>query len=208
MMFISFEGPEGSGKSTVIRQVSRALEETGFPILLTREPGGTPIAEEIRQIILDQKNTSLDARAEALLYAASRRQHLVEKIWPSLQAGKVVLCDRFLDSSLAYQGVGRDLGIDDVLKINMFATEGTFPDLTIYFDLDPALGLERINKTLGREINRLDCEQLSFHQKVRQGFLEIAQIYPQRIKIVDASLPLDTVTKQVLDLLFQALKKE
>ena len=161
--------------------------------VLTREPGGTMIAEEIRNVILDKKNTMMDPRTEALLYAASRRQHLVEKVWPSLKEGKLVLCDRYLDSSLAYQGGARKLGIDEVLSINMFATEGTFPDLTLLFDIDPKLGLERIAKNAGREVNRLDLEKMSFHEAVRASFHELAKRYPARYVIIDASLPLEKV---------------
>ena len=145
-MFITFEGPDGSGKSTIIKKVYEKLINDGFDIVLTREPGGTPIAEKIRDIILDNSNVALDARTEALLYAASRRQHLVEKIRPALKEGKIVLCDRFLDSSLAYQGGGRNLGVQNVLNINLFATENTYPDLTLFFDIDPELGLKRVSQ--------------------------------------------------------------
>ncbi|MCI7058804.1 MAG: dTMP kinase, partial [Mollicutes bacterium] len=120
--FITFEGGEGSGKSTVMKDVATRLTKEGYKLVLTREPGGTPIAEEIRNVILDKDNTKMDPRTEALLYAASRRQHLVEKIWPALERGEIVLCDRYLDSSLAYQGGARGLGVDEVLSINMFAT--------------------------------------------------------------------------------------
>ena len=130
-MFITFEGPEGSGKTTVSNIIEKRLEDIGYQVVHTREPGGTPIAEQIRNIILDKANTMLDARAEALLYAASRRQHLVEKVWPALKEGKIVICDRYIDSSLAYQGGARNLGVENVLNINMFATEGTFPDMTL-----------------------------------------------------------------------------
>ena len=143
-MFITFEGPEGSGKSSVLNYVYEKLKEKKYKVIKTREPGGTPISEQIRNIILDKSNTALDPKAEALLYAASRRQHLVEKIWPSLKDGYIVLCDRYLDSSLAYQGGARGLGIDEILNINNFATDKTFPDLTILFDIDPKLGLKRI----------------------------------------------------------------
>lgn len=150
-MFITFEGPEGSGKTSAANEVIRILVARGYDVLYTREPGGTPIAEEIRNIILDKKNTALDARAEALLYAASRRQHLVEKVWPALKEGKIVISDRFLDSSLAYQGAARKIGIENVLNINLFATEGTFPDLTLLFDITPERGLERIAVNKKRE---------------------------------------------------------
>lgn len=204
-MFITFEGPEGSGKTTILEIVTKQLVDDGFPILRTREPGGTPISEEIREVILNKKNTLLDSKAEALLYAASRRQHLVEKIWPALKEGKIVLCDRYLDSSLAYQGVGRGLGIQEVLDINMFATDGEFPDLTIYFDLDPKVGLDRIRKNKGREINRLDLEKLNFHNRVRDGFLEIAKMFPNRIVVIDACCSIEEVTTKVLQIIRQKL---
>ena len=154
-MFITFEGPDGAGKSTIIKLVHEKLLQDGFNIVLTREPGGTPIAEKIRDIILDNSNQALDARTEALLYAASRRQHLVEKIWPALKEGKIVLCDRFLDSSLAYQGGGRNLGVENVLNINLFATENTYPDLTLFFDVSPEVGLARVSKDKKRVADRL-----------------------------------------------------
>lgn len=186
-MFITFEGGEGSGKSTAIKTIVKQLEAEGHSIVLTREPGGTPISESIRDIILDKKNTMMDPRTEALLYAASRRQHIVEKILPALKEGKIVLCDRFLDSSLAYQGGARGLGIDQVLNINLFATEGLFPDVTFLFDIAPEIGLERIAENSGREVNRLDVEKLTFHQKVRDAFHELAERYPERYVVIDAA---------------------
>lgn len=205
-MFITFEGPEGSGKSSVLDKICHQLEHDGFNIVKTREPGGTPISEQIRNIILDKANTNLNPRTEALLYAASRRQHLVEKIWPALKEGKIVLCDRYLDSSLAYQGNARGLGYENILAINNFATENTFPDLTILFDIQPELGLERINKNSNREVNRLDLEKLDFHKKVREGFLELAKKYPERFYIVDASQPFLDVCLEVYDLIKYKLK--
>lgn len=194
-LFVTFEGGEGSGKSTALRLIAERLEKEGIPFILTREPGGTPIAEEIREVILDKKNTAMDPRTEALLYAASRRQHLVEKVWPALKEGKLVLCDRYLDSSLAYQGGARNLGIDAVLNINLFATEGTYPDLTLLFDIEPKLGLERIAANKGREVNRLDLEKISFHEGVRNTFHELAKRYPDRYVIVDASKSVDEVVE-------------
>ncbi|NLZ15688.1 MAG: dTMP kinase [Erysipelotrichaceae bacterium] len=186
-MFITIEGPEGSGKTTAVDYAVNKLLEMNYQIVRTREPGGTPIAEQIRNVILDKSNIAMDKRTEALLYAASRRQHLVEKIWPALKEGKIVICDRYLDSSLAYQGGARELGIDNVLNVNLFATEGTFPDLTLLFDLDPEIGLERIKANADREVNRLDLEKLEFHKKVRNTFLELAKRYPERYVIIDAS---------------------
>jgi len=206
-IFITFEGGEGSGKSTVLKLIAERLTKEGVKILTTREPGGTPISEQIRSVILDKANTAMDPRTEALLYAASRRQHLVEKVWPALKEGKIVLCDRFLDSSLAYQGGARDLGIANVLGINLFATEGTYPDLTLLFDIAPEVGLERIAKNKGREVNRLDLEKMAFHQKVRKAFHELAKTYADRYVIIDASKPLEEVVDQVYQVIEKRLKK-
>ncbi len=194
-IFVTFEGGEGSGKSTVLKKVDALLREEGYQTVVSREPGGTPISEEIRNVILDRKNTNMDPRTEALLYAASRRQHLVEKIWPALKEGKIVLCDRFLDSSLAYQGGARGLGIDEILKVNEYATEGTMPDLTILFDIEPKKGLERIAANQGREVNRLDLEKMSFHEGVRATFQSLAKRFPERYVVIDASQALDDVVK-------------
>ena len=201
--FITFEGGEGCGKTTVLKAIKERLESEGVSVVLTREPGGTPIAEQIRNVILDKGNTAMDGRTEALLYAASRRQHLVEKIWPALQEGKTVLCDRYLDSSLAYQGGARGLGIDEVLSINLFATEGTYPDLTLLFDLEPEQGLARIAANQNREVNRLDLEKLDFHHQVRNNFLALAKRYPDRYVIIDASQPLADVIEDA----YKAIKE-
>ena len=207
-MFITFEGPDGSGKSSVIKKVYENLTQKGYSIILTREPGGTPISEKIRDIILDNNNTNLDARTEALLYAASRRQHLVEKIWPALKEGKIVLCDRFLDSSLAYQGGGRHLGIDNVLNINLFATENTYPDVTFFFDVSPEIGLTRVSKDKKRVADRLDNETEGFHDTVYESFKEILKRYPKRFYVIDASKSLDEVIFNVETILTQILAKK
>ena len=207
-MFITFEGPEGSGKTSATNEVIKILIARGYDVLYTREPGGTPIAEEIRSIILDKKNTALDARAEALLYAASRRQHLVEKVWPALKEGKIVISDRFLDSSLAYQGAARKIGIDNVLNINLFATEGTFPDLTLLFDITPEKGLERIAINKKREVNRLDLEALEFHRMVRETFLELSKKYRDRYVIIDASKTLPEVVSVALNAIIDRLEQK
>lgn len=206
-MFITFEGPEGSGKTTISNIIEKRLEEIGYQVVHTREPGGTPIAEQIRNIILDKANTMLDARAEALLYAASRRQHLVEKVWPALKEGKIVICDRYIDSSLAYQGGARNLGVENVLNINMFATEGTFPDMTLLFDITPEKGLKRIAANANREVNRLDLEKIEFHKSVRNTFLELAKQYKNRYVIIDASKPLDEVVENTWKEILKKLGK-
>lgn len=206
-MFITLEGPEGSGKTTAVEAAVKELEARGYQIVRTREPGGTPIAEQIRNVILDKENTKMDPRTEALLYAASRRQHLVEKVWPALKEGKIVICDRYLDSSLAYQGGARGLGIDNILNVNMFATENTFPDLTLLFDITPEEGLKRIAANASREVNRLDLEKLEFHHKVRNTFLELAKRYPERYVIIDASKSREEVAKATLEAILSRLCK-
>ena len=206
-MFITIEGPEGSGKTTAVDTAVKELEKMGYQIVRTREPGGTPIAEQIRNVILDKNNTAMDQRTEALLYAASRRQHLVEKVWPALKEGKIVICDRYLDSSLAYQGGARGLGIDNILNVNNFATEGTFPDLTLLFDLQPELGLARIAANANREVNRLDLEKIEFHTKVRNTFLELAKRYPERFVVIDASQSKEQVAKKTLEVMLSRICK-
>lgn len=206
-MFITLEGPEGSGKTTAVEQAVKKLEELGYQIVRTREPGGTKISEQIRGVILDKENTMMDSRTEALLYAASRRQHLVEKVWPAIKEGKIVICDRYLDSSLAYQGGARGLGIDNVLNINLFATEGTWPDLTLLFDIDPKIGLERISRNSEREVNRLDLEKLEFHNSVRNTFLSLAKRYTDRFVIIDASKSREEVAKDTIDAILSRICK-
>ncbi len=206
-LFISIEGPEGSGKSSAIKIVYERLIKDGYSIVQTREPGGTSISEQIRNIILDKDNTEMDSRCEALLYAASRRQHLVQKIWPALKKGYLVFCDRYLDSSLAYQGIARGIGLEEVLNINLFATENTFPDLTLLFDIEPEIGLKRIASNADREVNRLDLEKLEFHKKVRSGYLLLAKKYPERIKIIDASQSLEVVAEETYRIIKGKLNK-
>lgn len=206
-MFITLEGPEGSGKTTAVEAAVKKLSDMGYQIVRTREPGGTPISEQIRNVILDKANTAMDGRTEALLYAAARRQHLVEKVWPAIKEGKIVICDRYLDSSLAYQGGARGLGVDNILNINLFATENTWPDLTLLFDLDPKIGLDRISKNANREVNRLDLEKIDFHNKVRNTFLELAKRYPERFIIIDASKTQEEVAKATLDAILSRLCK-
>lgn len=204
-IFITVEGPDGAGKTSLIQALVPILEQQlNKDLVVTREPGGIPISEEIRQIILDPKNITMDDRTEALLYAAARRQHLVEKVFPALSENKVVLCDRFVDSSLAYQGAGRGLGMTEVATINNFATAGKLPDLTLYLDIDSEKGLSRIQK--GRqtsEIDRLDQESLAFHEKVRSGYLSLVAENQERIAVIDASLSLS----QVLEASVETIKK-
>lgn len=200
-LFITLEGPEGSGKTTIASLVEKKLKEKGLNVVMTREPGGIEISEQIRKIILDPNNTAMDSKTEALLYAAARRQHLVEKVIPALKQEGIVICDRFIDSSLVYQGIGRGLGIDKVYDMNLFAIEDIMPDFTLFFDIDPKLGLERIHKDQQREINRLDMEDLNFHQKVYQGYKEVVSRYPERIIEIDASKSIEEVFNSVMNIL-------
>ena len=206
-MFITLEGPEGSGKTTAVKEAVEKLQAMGYQIVQTREPGGTPISEQIRNVILDKANTAMDPRTEALLYAASRRQHLVEKVWPAVKEGKIVICDRYLDSSLAYQGGARGLGVENILNVNLFATENTWPDLTLLFDIDPQVGLARIASNADREVNRLDLEKLDFHNKVRATFLKLAKRYPDRFVIIDASQSREKVASDTLAAILARLCK-
>ncbi|GEN44709.1 dTMP kinase [Alkalibacillus haloalkaliphilus] len=192
-LFITFEGVEGAGKSTVIQYISTQLRAEGYEVVTTREPGGIEIAEKIREVILNKGHTAMDSRTEALLYAAARRQHLVERVMPALQRGQVVLCDRFVDSSLAYQGYARGLGMEEVYQVNEFAIEDCMPDLTILFELDPKVGLERISDNEQREKNRLDLEKLDFHKKVEEAYRQLKERFSDRIKSIDAHEPLDNV---------------
>jgi dTMP kinase len=204
--FITLEGVEGSGKSTIINFIKDSLETSGKKVVVTREPGGIDIAEQIRSVILDRKNTKMEGRTEALLYAAARRQHLIEKVIPSLNEGNIVLCDRFVDSSLAYQGYARGLGIDEVFSVNKFAIEDLMPDLTLYLDLDPQIGLNRIAKNKGREINRLDLEEINFHIKVREGYEEVMKMFPERMVRIDANQEVGKVVTDINKVLIERLK--
>lgn len=194
--FITFEGGEGTGKTTIINYISKYLNDKGYSVVTTREPGGIDIAEQIRSIILDVKNTKMDYRTEALLYAASRTQHLAEKVIPALNEGKIVLCDRYLDSSLVYQGIARGLGIDNVLKVNMFATE-YMPNITFFIDVKPEICFKRL-KDNNREMDRLDLENMNFHNMVYEGYKEVAKMYPERIVSIDGDRTVEEIIKDVV----------
>lgn len=202
--FITSEGPEGAGKTTVMNLLGNQLKEEGYDVVMTREPGGIMISEKIRNIILDNEHTMMDSHTEALLYAAARRQHLVEKVKPAIEAGKIVICDRFIDSSLAYQGFARGIGVEEILAINKFAIGETMPNKTILFDIEPSVGLKRINAHETREKNRLDVESLAFHEKVREGYLSLVNRYPERIEVIDASHSLEEVLEEV----YKVIKRE
>ena len=200
-LFIVFEGGEGTGKTTAIDAIYNWIIENNFKCIKTREPGGIKISEQIRQVILNTENKTMDARTEALLYAAARRQHLVEKVIPALEEGSIVLCDRFIDSSLAYQGYARNLGIEEVMSINKFAIGEYMPDLSILFDLDPKIGLERINSNEQREINRLDLEKMDFHERVRLGYNIVYENNKDRIIKIDAEQSKENVINQIKNIL-------
>jgi dTMP kinase len=193
-LFITFEGSDGSGKTTQIHLLAEHCRKSGHQVLLTREPGGTPIAENIRAVILDPKNKELAPTTEALLYAASRAQHVAEVIRPALKEGKLVFCDRFMDSSIAYQGYGRELG-DDVRIINEFAVQGLSPDLTFFLDMKPSQGLDRIEKN--GNLDRIEKEQLAFHEKVYNGYLILRELNAHRYVTIDAAAPAEVVAEQI-----------
>src|SRR5574344_1180309 len=194
--FITFEGGEGSGKTTIILKLIEVLTSKGYACVSTREPGGSEIAEQIRSIILDVKNTNMTKETETLLYAASRMQHLAERVLPSLEAGKIVICDRYLDSSLAYQGIARGVGLSEVLKANSFALKH-MPDLTFFIDVEPRIALKRLNNR--DKMDRLDLEAMDFHNKVYRGYLDVCALYPSRIVKIDGRRDLDTIITEVID---------
>ncbi|MCR5741256.1 MAG: dTMP kinase [Gammaproteobacteria bacterium] len=205
-LFISFEGTDGSGKTSVIKEVERYLKVNGYDVVITREPGGVSISEQVRNVIHDTHNTDMDAMCEALLYAAARRQHLVQKVIPLLNEGKVVLCDRYVDSSLAYQGYARGLGIDKIKGINDFATDGIYPDLTIFIKVRPEVGIERIMAhTNTHELNRLDRESLDFHKRTFEGYLKLTEMFPERIKPVDGERSIKEVALDCFKLIKEKL---
>ena len=204
-LFITIEGNDGSGKSTVIQSLKEQLAKLNVNECYTREPGGSYVAEKIREVILDNDNIAMDNKTEALLYAASRRQHLKETVFPALEEGKIVVCDRFIDSSLTYQGIARGLGVDEVFNMNMFATEGFMPHLTIYLLVDPKIGLER--KSHQKELDRLEHEKLEFHEKVYNGYLMLADRFKDRVHIVNGNVTIEEECKAVNDIILSFIKE-
>lgn len=195
-MFITFEGSEGSGKSTQIKMLAAYLRQRGYEVLVTREPGGTHIGEQVRRSLHDVENKEMTAEAEALLYSASRSQLVREVIVPALERGEIVICDRFADSTIAYQGFGRQLDLEALGTINQFATGGLKPDLTILFDIDVEEGLSR-RSAGGEEMNRMDLQEIAFYKRVRNGYMELVQQEPDRWVTVDASRPPDEIQNAV-----------
>ncbi len=201
-MFITFEGPEGGGKSTQIRLLAERLRQHGYVVTTTREPGGTTIGDQIRTVLHDTANTAMSPTAELLLYSASRAQHVAEVIRPALAAGRVVLCDRFADSSMAYQGFGRGLDREMLAALTAMATSGLTPDLTLLLDLDVQRGLAR-RADRGEEMNRLDREAVSFHERVRAGYHALAAAGPERWVIINADREVEVVAADVWRLVAQ-----
>jgi dTMP kinase len=210
-LFITFEGPDGSGKSTQIELVANYLRRQGYDIYCTREPGGTAIGDQIRDVLHDVNNTEMSSRAEILLYSASRAQLVEQVILPRLAQGEVVLCDRYADSTYAYQGYGRQLDFATLRAITEFATQHLKPDLTIYLDLAVEVGLKRkakANAAGAGEWNRMDQLTVDFHQRVRRGYLEMAQQEPERWLIVDASGPVEKINRSICDRLEEVLSQK
>lgn len=203
---ITIEGLDGAGKTTVIKNVLKRLaNHSELEFVYTREPGGNQIAEQIREVILNQKNSNMDAVTETLLYAAARRQHLIEDIKPMLEQGKIVICDRFVDSSIAYQGVGRDVGYDKVKQINDLIIDEIKPDLTLYFEIEPEIGLKRISDHRIDEVNRLDKEEVNFYKKVAQGYHQLIKNDPERFEIINAEQPIQNTEDDVIVVLLSYL---
>lgn len=205
-LFISFEGNDGSGKSSALQNVLNTLKALNYDVIYSREPGGSPIAEQIRTLILDPNNLGMDAKTEALLYAASRREHITKTILPALRDGKIVLCDRFLDSSLAYQGYSRGIGIEEVYQMNQFATENLLPDLTIFVCVKPEIGMSRIKKD-ERALDRLEMEKMDFHQKVYEGYLKVLDKFSNRIILVNGEQSQEQVLNEVLAIVLNFIKE-
>lgn len=203
--FITFEGGEGSGKSIQVEILASHLHEEGYQVKVTREPGGTRIGEQIRAITHSSENVDLDARTEAYLMAGARAQHVEQVIFPSLEAGHIVVCDRYVDSSIAYQGYGRKLGADVIEKLNELAINGAIADLTILLDIPVGEGMKRRTKSLKAK-DRLDLQQVEFYERVYKGYVERAKKYPQRFVIVDATKSIEAVSLRIWKVVQEALK--
>lgn len=206
-IFISFEGIEGCGKTTQAKLLKSHLEEKGFSVFLTREPGGSEISEQIRCILSDAKNKTLTSRAELFLFLAARAQHVEEVIKPTLKEGKVVISDRFFDATLAYQGYGRGINLKLINQLNRAATEGLKPEFTILLDLPPEVGLMRA-KSRNLDDDRFESEKIEFHRRVREGYLALAEQFPKRIKVVKANRRIEQVFESVKELVETLLKEK
>lgn len=197
--FLALEGPDGSGKSTISKMIVKLLEQKSIPYILTREPGCNEleVCKDIRKLILDN-NSNINPKTEALLFAANRSEHVEKIIRPALEENKFIVCDRYIDSSIAYQGFGRNLGYKNILDINMFATDHLLPDLTIFINIKPNVGLERIKRNRNDEINRLDKEEINFHQKVYDGYIKIIKKNKKRYVLIDGNKNIDEVFDEII----------
>ncbi|MCF0141202.1 MAG: dTMP kinase [Mogibacterium sp.] len=193
-LFISLEGSDGAGKSTQIEYVKKFFEQKGITPIMTREPGGTAISEKLREILLDKENAAMNPVTEMLIYAAARAQIVSELIKPALEAGEVIICDRFVDSSIAYQAYGRKLG-DMVEKVNAYAVDDTLPDMTIFLDLDPEIGKARVGER--GESDRLELEKMDFHYRVYNGYKAVAAANPERIQVIDANRSIEEIRDDI-----------
>ncbi len=207
-LFITFEGNDGSGKSSVIEAIRSELTTLGYEVVYSREPGGSKVAEKIREVILDVDNLGMDDKTESLLYAASRREHIKKTVLPALEEGKIILCDRYIDSSLAYQGYARGLGIDEVYNMNLYATEGLLPDLTLLVCVRPEIGLNRIKSNNRGELDRLELEKLEFHNKVYEGYLEVAKKFNDRIVVINGEESREKVRESALSVVMNFIKEK
>ncbi|MFP4459481.1 MAG: dTMP kinase [Candidatus Zixiibacteriota bacterium] len=192
-LFITFEGIDGSGKSTQVKLLKKFLEKEGFTTYTTREPGGTPLAEGLRKVLLDNSTGVLSPYSELFLYLASRREHLDKIILPELEDGNIVISDRFVDSSVAYQGSGRGIDLAKVDELNFLATDGNYPDITFLLDICPNESFKRVQSERGKPLDRLENEGVKFLEKIRNGYIWISEQYPKRIKVIDATLPKEKI---------------
>ena len=207
-MFITFEGPDGSGKTTALNTLVDYLKSQGIEFILTREPGSELSKESraIRELLINPENNIPDM-AEAILFSADRRIHLEQVIWPALKENKIVLCDRYVDSSLAYQGAGRQLGIEEIKTINEVATNKTYPDLTVFFDITPEQSAARIEKRGGQEHDRMELAGQDFHKRVYEGYQTVIKMFPNRFEVVDATMPREKVFETVKDIVLKHINK-
>lgn len=208
MIFISLEGIDGSGKTTIAKLLKDNLSQRGYNVLLTREPGGDPVGEKIRDIILDKENKTMSAWTEALLYISARKQHLEKVIVPAIRSGIIVICDRFSDSTLAYQGYARGLGVSDVEEIQNIVFGPIKPDLTIFFDITPKEAAKRIATRKDEEKDRIENEDKDFHEKVYEGYKKVINENTDRIKVVDARKNIQTISSQTLYMIEELLEEK
>ncbi|MDD5948992.1 MAG: dTMP kinase [Lachnospiraceae bacterium] len=204
-LFISLEGPDGCGKSTQIAFMKSSLESRGYDVIVTREPGGTVISEQIRQVILDKNNMAMQDTTELLLYAAARAQLVGEVIKPAVEAGKVVICDRFVDSSAVYQGIARGLGVDTVYEVNAYALQNMMPDITFFLDMPAAEGIRRKNNQ--HDLDRMELQKAAFHEKVVEGYRQLAQTQKERIVTIDAMKSIEEIRIEIEERLIPLLKQ-